>query len=99
MFIIGKFIYATAYILDMALTLYMWIIIIRALLSWVNPDPFNPIVRFLHEITEPVMYRVRQWIPLSGMGIDFSPILVIFAIIFLQLFLVGSLKQLGLQLQ
>jgi len=98
-FIIGKFIYATAYILDMALTLYMWIIIIRALLSWVNPDPFNPIVRFLHEITEPVMYRVRQWIPLSGMGIDFSPILVIFAIIFLQLFLVGSLKQLGLQLQ
>ncbi len=63
----------------------------RTLLSWVNPDPYNPIVQFLHSITEPVMFRVRQLMPMSGMGIDFSPIIVILVIIFLQEFLVNSL--------
>jgi len=55
----------------MGLTLYMWLIIIRALISWVNPDPYNPIVRFLYRVTEPVLYQVRKWIPLRGMGMDF----------------------------
>lgn len=77
----------------------MWIIIIRALLSWVNPDPYNPIVQFLYNITEPVMYRVRRIIPMSGMGIDFSPIVVILAIIFLQTFLVNTLTRFAMQLQ
>lgn len=89
---------ATAKILDIVLTLYMWIIIIRALLSWVNPDPHNPIVQFLHSITDPVMDRVRQLIPMSGVGIDFSPIIVILAIIFLQSFLVSSLGMIAMQL-
>ena len=77
----------------------MWIIIIRALLSWVNPDPYNPIVQFLNSITEPVLYRVRQLIPMSGMGIDFSPIIVILVIIFLQAFLVNSIGMLAMKLQ
>ncbi len=77
----------------------MWIIIIRALLSWVNPDPYNPIVRFLNSITEPVLYRVRQLIPMSGVGIDFSPIIVILAIIFLQSFLVNSIGMIAARLQ
>ncbi len=77
----------------------MWIIIIRALLSWVNPDPYNPIVQFLNSITEPVLYRVRQLIPMSGMGIDFSPIIVILVIIFLQAFLVNSIGMLAMELQ
>ncbi len=77
----------------------MWIIIVRALLSWVNPDPYNPIVQFLNSITEPVLYRVRQLIPMSGMGIDFSPIIVILAIVFLQSFVVQSLGALALRLQ
>ena len=77
----------------------MWIIIVRALLSWVNPDPHNPIVQFLNSITEPVLYRVRQLIPMSGMGIDFSPIIVILAIVFLQSFVVQSLGTLALRLQ
>ena len=99
MYILGNFLAATAKVLDIVLVLYMWVIIIRALLSWVNPDPYNPIVQFLYSITEPVLYRVRQLLPISGMGIDFSPIAVLLAIIFLQTFLVNTLSQLAMQLQ
>lgn len=99
MYIISNLLIATAKILDMVLVLYMWIIIIRSLLSWVNPDPYNPIVHFLYSVTEPVLYRIRQMIPMSGIGIDFSPIVVILAIIFLQSFLVKSLAQFAMQLQ
>jgi YggT family protein len=76
----------------------MWIVIIRALLTWVNPDPRNPIVRFLYNATEPVLYRVRRAIPSFG-GIDFSPLVVILAIMFLQTFLVGSLHDLAARLR
>ncbi len=95
MFVLGNFIVAMARIIDVALTLYMWIIIIRAVLSWVNPDPYNPIVRLLYQVTEPVMALVRRWIPFRGMGIDLSPMIILLAIIFLQSFLVPSLMQLG----
>jgi YggT family protein len=95
MFVIGNFIVAVARIIDIALTIYMWIIIIRAVLSWVNPDPYNPIVRMLYQITEPVMALVRRWIPFRGMGIDLSPMIILLAIVFLQSFLVPSLMQLG----
>jgi YggT family protein len=95
MFVIGNFLTAAAKILDIALSLYMWIIIARAVISWVNPDPFNPIVRFLHSITDPVLYAIRRRIPLFFGGIDFSPILVILAIVFIQSFLVQSLIQLA----
>jgi YggT family protein len=98
-YILGNFILALAKVLDVVLMIYMWCIIINALLSWVNPDPYNPIVQFLNSITEPVLYRVRQLIPISGVGIDFSPILVILVIYFLQIFLVRSLQQIGMQLQ
>jgi len=79
--------------------LYKWIIIISALLSWVQPDPYNPIIQFLNSITEPVLYRVRQLIPMSGVGIDFSPMIVILIIIFLQSFLVNSIGMLAMRLQ
>ena len=95
MFVLGHFIIAVARIIDIALTIYMWIIIIRAVLSWVNPDPYNPIVRFIEQVTEPVMAPVRRWIPIRGMGIDFSPIIVLLVIIFLQSFLVKSLLELS----
>ena len=91
MFVLGNFIAAVARIIDIALTAYMWIIIIRAVLSWVNPDPYNPIVRLLYRATEPVMALVRRFIPLQGMGIDFSPVIILLAIVFLQSFLVPSL--------
>ena len=73
----------------------MWIIIARAILSWVNPDPFNPIVRFIHNVTEPVLYYIRAKLPINFGGIDISPIIVILGIIFLQSFVVGSLQRLA----
>jgi YggT family protein len=91
MFMMGNFIAALAHVLDIALTVYMWIIVIRALLSWVNPDPYNPIVRLLYQLTEPLMARIRRCIPLRGVGIDFSPLIILLAIVFLQSFLVRSL--------
>ena len=99
MFIIGNFLSATASILELVLTFYMWIIIVHALLSWVNPDPYNPIVQILNNITEPVLYRVRQFLPMNGVGIDFSPMIVILIIIFLQSFLVNSIGMLAMRLQ
>ena len=99
MSILGNLLQATATVLNIALTLYMWIIIIRALLSWVNPDPYNPIVQFLYSATDPVLYKVREKLPMSGMGMDFSPIIVILIIYFLQIFLVQSMMDMALQLR
>lgn len=98
MFVVGNFLAAVAKIFDIALTLYMWIIIARAVISWVNPDPFNPIVRFLISVTEPVLYPIRRRLPFSLGGIDFSPIIVILGIIFVQAFFVRSLLQLAVRL-
>jgi len=95
MFVFGNLILALATIIDYGLIIYMWIVIIRALISWVNPDPYNPIVRFLYRVTEPVLWRVRRLIPMGGIGIDFSPIIVILAIVFLRRFLVTTLIQLA----
>ena len=98
MFIVSNFLVAVAKILDIGLSLYMWIIIGRAVISWVNPDPYNPIVRFLNSATEPILYPIRRRLPIHLGGIDFSPVLVIIAIIFLQTFLVQSLVQLAARL-
>jgi YggT family protein len=95
MFIIGNLLKAVAVVLNYVLHFYMWIIIARAVLSWVNPDPYNPIVRFIHNVTEPVLYRIRRKLPLDFGGIDFSPIVVILGIIFLQHFVVTSLFRLS----
>ena len=95
MFIVGNFIAAGAHIIDIALSIYLWIIIISAALTWVNPDPYNPIVRLLRQLTEPVLAPVRRLIPLRGIGIDFSPIIILLLIVFLQSFLVTSLIQLS----
>lgn len=99
MFVFGNFLAALAQVLGMALTLYMYVVIASAVLSWVNPDPYNPIVRFLRGATEPVFYRLRRVVPLYAGGIDFTPIVVILLIIFLQSFLVDTLLQLGARLQ
>jgi len=99
MFIFANLIMALAKILSIVLTLYMWVIIIRAIISWVNPDPFNPIVRILYQITEPVLWRIRRLIPLNFGGIDFSPMILILVIIFLQNFLVNSLMELAIHLK
>ncbi len=98
MFIIANLLLAVAKILDIALTLYMFIVIGRAIISWVNPDPYNAIVRFLYATTEPVLYAIRRRLPLNFGGFDFSPIIVILAIYFCKEFVINSLIQIALQL-
>ena len=95
MFVFSNFLIAIARILDIGVTLYMYIVIARAILSWVNPDPYNLIVRFLHSVTDPVLNRIQRRIPASFGRMDFSPILVILAIIFIQSFVVQSLFEMA----
>ena len=93
MFVLSNFLVAFAKILDIVLTLYMWLIIARALISWVNADPYNQIVVFLYKATEPVLRLVRRIIPFRNIGIDLSPMIVILVILFLQYFLVETIIQ------
>lgn len=97
MFIIGNFLNALARLIDFTLSAYMWVVIGRAIISWVNADPYNPVVRFLHEVTEPVLSRIRRLLPVMG-GLDLSPMILIMAIIFLQSFLVPTLKRIAFAL-
>ncbi|MBI5454316.1 MAG: YggT family protein [Deltaproteobacteria bacterium] len=98
MFAFANLISAIAQILDIALSVYLWIIIARALISWVNPDPYNPIVRFLYQITEPLLYRVRRVVPFLG-GLDLSPMIVILAIYFIKRFAVVTLIELAIRMK
>jgi YggT family protein len=98
-FVAGNLILALANLLHLALQAYFWIIIARAVLSWVNPDPFNPIVRFLYRVTEPVLRPIRHRLPTLSIGIDLSPMVVILAIFFLDSFLISTLRDLALSLR
>ena len=95
MFVMGNFLGAVARLLDLVLWAYMWLIIIRALLSWVNPDPRNPLVQFITRVTEPVLAPIRRRVPSWRMGIDLSPLIAILAIYFVQWFLVDTLKDMA----
>ena len=97
MFIFGNFLVASANVIDMLLTIFYWLILLRAIISWVNPDPFNPIVQFLYRVTEPVLEPIRRFLP--SMGIDISPLIVFILIMFLKPFLVNSLLELGWRLR
>ncbi len=99
MFVLANFINALATLVDFVLAAFTWIVVARAIISWVNPDPYNPIVRFLREVTDPFLYKIRRMIPFSvGGGIDFSPIILILAILFLRSFLVPTLHSLAVSL-
>lgn len=97
MFVFTNFLDAIAGILDMALTFFMWLIIIRALISWVSPDPYNPIVRFLMSATDPVLRPVQRMLPPMS-GLDLSPLVVIFIIYFLQAFVVRTLHDIAIRM-
>ena len=71
-------------VLQAVLSIYFWIVIGRAVISWVNPDPYNPIVRFLHNATDPVFDRIRRVLPLQFGGMDFTPIALLIVIGVLQ---------------
>jgi len=98
MFMLGNFILALAKLISVVLSAYIWIVIGRAVISWVNADPYNPIVRFLVQVTDPLLLRIRRYVPPMG-GMDLSPMILILAIVFLQSFLVPTLMQIGASLQ
>jgi len=91
MIALRHFMDAVATVLDLGLNIYMWLIIARALLSWVNPDPYNPIVRFLYNVTEPLLSWLRRRVPVVFGGLDLSPLIIIAVIMFLRIFLVQTL--------
>jgi YggT family protein len=92
--IFGNFIEAVAFLVNAVLTLAFWVILIRVLMSWVSPDPYNPIVRTLIQVTDPILQPAQRLIPPVG-GLDLSPIVVLLGIQFLKIFLVQSLHQLA----
>jgi len=99
MFIFANLLLAIANILNILLTVYMWIVIISAFISWVNPDPYNPIIRFLHAVTEPVFRPIRRIIGFRLGIIDISPMVVILAILFVKYFLIQSLIEFAYKLK
>ena len=99
MFIFANLLTALAQVLEVILTIYYWLILIRALISWVNPDPWNPIVQFLERATEPVLALIRRAIPMFNFGIDLSPLIAFVILLFLKSFLVRTLMDLAVRLR
>ena len=97
MFVLGNFFQAAAVVLGWALEIYWWLIVARAVLSWVSPDPMNPIVQFIERATEPVLALFRAWIPAYKIGLDLSPIFALMLIYFLKIFLIQTLLGLSVR--
>jgi len=87
-------VFTIASIVSQLLNLYMWIVIISAVMTWIEPNPYNPIVRFIYSVTEPVFDFVREHVPVIFGGIDFSPLVVIIAIQVLQVWAIPTLANL-----
>ena len=99
MFVFGNLVIAIAKMVDLILTIFWWLILIRALISWVSPDPFNPIVQFLQRVTEPILNPIRKALKMQFWAIDISPIIAIICLIFLQSFFVRTLTDIALRLK
>lgn len=95
MFVFGNIIVGLAKVLEVVLNIYMWVIIIRALISWVNPDPYNTIVQILTRMTEPALRPIRKLVPPYKVGLDFSPLIAVLIIMFLQYALIDTLIRIG----
>jgi len=97
MFILGYFLQAVAGVLHIVLMAATIVIIARAVLSWVSPDPYNQIVRIINQLSEPLLFPVRKRVPYFS-GVDFSPLIVLLIIMFMDNFLVSSLNRIALPL-
>lgn len=95
MFILGYFLLALGHVINIVLILFTLLIVIRAVMSWVRPNPYNRFVRLVYNLSEPVLYQVRRRLPLVYNGFDFSPVVVFLIIVFLREFLVRSLLALA----
>ena len=93
--VLSTFIYALAQIISLVINVYIWIVIIAALISWVRPDPYNPIVQILYRLTEPLYVKIRNIIPTTISGVDLTPLIVLLVLKFLDLFVVKLLFQLA----
>jgi YggT family protein len=98
MFMLGNFLISIAKLLDFILGAYIWLVIARAVITWVNADPYNPVVRFLRQVTDPVLMKIRRVVPIMG-GLDLGPMILILIIVFLQSFLVPTLQQFAMSIQ
>ena len=99
MFVLSNLLLTVAGVLQIALWAYFWVIIARVVLSWVSPDPFNPIVRLIYRATEPVLRPIRHRLPTAGTGLDLSPMIVMIAIYALDSFLIGTIRDLAYRLR
>ena len=100
MFVLANFISSFAQLLDVVLTFFYWVMLVRCLISWVNPDPYNPVVQFLYKTTEPILAPIRRIIPMTwGIGIDFSPLIAFLLFVFLKSFLVRTLFDVAARLR
>jgi YggT family protein len=99
MFVASNFVLALARLFELVINAYIWLIIARAIISWVSPDPSNPVVRFLYRATEPVLRPIRYRLSTLVMGLDLSPMVLILALYFLDWFLVSTLRDLALGLR
>jgi len=95
MMVFSTLIEAVAQLLHMVISIYIWVIIIAALISWVKPDPYNPIIQTLYRLTEPAYAVVRKYIPTAIGGIDLAPIIIILGLQFFDLFIVKILFQMA----
>lgn len=98
MFIFGNLLNAFAQLLHMIISVYIWIVIISTVITWVSPDPYNPIIRFLKGATEPLLYRLRRYLPALG-GMDFSPFILILFLYFVDMFVVRTLIEVAYRLR
>ena len=100
MFIVSNFLASIAQVLDIALTVFYWLMLIRCLISWVNPDPYNSLVQFLYKTTEPVLAPLRRMIPMGwGIGIDISPLIAFLLLLLVKSFLVRTLLDVAARLR
>ncbi len=99
MFVLGNFFQASAVVLGYLIELLWWLVIIRAFLSWVNPDPHNPIVQFIERPTEPLLAPFRKLIPTYRLGIDVSPLVALLLLYFLKIFIVQTLIGIAIRLK
>ncbi|MDY0321132.1 MAG: YggT family protein [Arcobacteraceae bacterium] len=84
---IDAFLSSIAIVILGIVSLYKWVVIISAILSWVNPDPNNPVVQMLYRLTEPAYRFIRRYIPTVFGGLDIAPLILIFGLIFIETFL------------
>ena len=99
MFVLGNFLQATAVVLGYLIEFLWWLVIIRALLSWVNPDPYNPIVQFIERSTEWLLAPFRQLVPTYKIGLDVSPLIALLFLYFLKIFVVQTLLGVAIRLK